>query len=78
MASVKWQDVLETNLGSFFNICRSVIKFMHASKFGRIVNIGSINSQAGQYGQGDYASAKSGIHRYNKVLAQEEAKGVLP
>ena len=51
---------------------------MRASKFGRIVSIGSINSQAGQYGQGDYASAKSGIHRYNKVLAQEDAKGVLP
>ncbi len=78
MASVKWQDVLETNLGSCFNICRSVIKFMRASKFGRIVNIASINSQAGQYGQGDYTAAKSGIHRYNKVLAQEDAKGVLP
>ena len=78
MASVKWQDVLETNLGSCFNICRSVIKFMRASKFGRIVNIGSINSQAGQYGQGDYTAAKSGIHRYNKVLAQKDAKGVLP
>ena len=51
---------------------------MRASKFGRVVNIGSINSQAGQYGQSDYASAKSGTHRYNKVLAQEDAKGVLP
>jgi len=74
MPSVQWHDGLETNLGSCFNICRSVIESRRASKFGRIVNIGSINSQAGQYGQGNYATAKSGTHGFTKALAQEGAK----
>ena len=74
MPSVQWQDGLETNLGSCFNIYRSVIESMRASKLGRIVKIGSINNQAGQYGQGNYATAKSGIHGFTKALAQEGAK----
>ena len=74
MASEQWQDVLDTNLGSCFNMCRSVIESMRAGKFGRIVNIGSINGQAGQYGQVNYAAAKSGIHGFTKALAQEGAK----
>jgi acetoacetyl-CoA reductase len=47
---------------------------MREQKFGRIVNIGSVNGQAGQYGQVNYASAKSGIHGFTKALAQEGAK----
>jgi len=74
MASAQWQDVLDTNLGTCFNMCRSVIEYMHAGKFGRIVNIGSINGQAGQYGQVNYAAAKLGIHGFTKALAQEGAK----
>ena len=69
-----WQAVIDTNLGSCFNMCRNVIEGMRARKFGRIVNIGSINGQAGQYGQVNYAAAKSGIHGFTKALAQEGAR----
>lgn len=69
-----WQAVIDTNLGSCFNMSRAVIEGMRARKYGRIVNIGSINGQAGQYGQVNYAAAKSGIHGFTKALAQEGAK----
>src|SRR4029079_3475113 len=70
-------DVIRSNLTSCFNMCRSVIDGMRERGFGRIVNIGSINGQAGQYGQVNYAAAKSGIHGFTKALAQEGAgKGV--
>jgi acetoacetyl-CoA reductase len=55
-------------------MCRAVIDGMRARSFGRIVNIGSINGQAGQYGQVNYAAAKSGIHGFTKALAQEGAR----
>ena len=73
MTHESWQAVIDTNLGSCFNMCRCVIEGMRARKFGRIVNIGSINGQAGQYGQVNYAAAKSGIHGFTKALAQEGA-----
>ncbi len=69
----QWKQVIETNLGSCFNTCHAVINGMRERKFGRIVNIGSINGQAGQYGQVNYAAAKSGIHGFTKALAQEGA-----
>jgi acetoacetyl-CoA reductase len=69
-----WQDVIDTNLGSCFNMCRCVIEGMRERKFGRIVNVGSINGQGGQYGQVNYAAAKSGIHGFTKALAQEGAR----
>lgn len=69
----QWRQVIETNLGSCFNTCHAVINGMRERKFGRIVNIGSINGQAGQYGQVNYAAAKSGIHGFTKALAQEGA-----
>lgn len=68
-----WQMVIRTNLGSCFNLCRNVIEGMRERRFGRIVNIGSINGQAGQYGQVNYAAAKSGIHGFTKALAMEGA-----
>ena len=72
-----WDQVLDTNLGGCFNMCRAVWEGMLARSFGRIVNIGSINGQAGQYGQVNYAAAKSGIHGFTKALAQEgAAKGI--
>ncbi len=73
MSHDKWQAVIDTNLGSCFNMCRCVIDDMRERKFGRIVNIGSINGQAGQYGQVNYAAAKSGMHGFTKALAQEGA-----
>ncbi|MBV9521587.1 MAG: acetoacetyl-CoA reductase [Alphaproteobacteria bacterium] len=73
----QWNAVIQTNLASCFNMCRCVIEGMRERGFGRIVNIGSINGQAGQYGQANYAAAKSGIHGFTKALAQEGAsKGI--
>ena len=73
MSHEAWQSVLDTNLGSCYNMCRNVIDGMRERKFGRIVNVGSVNGQAGQYGQVNYAAAKSGIHGFTKALAQEGA-----
>jgi acetoacetyl-CoA reductase len=73
MTPEMWNDVIRTDLSSCFNMCRAVIESMRARKFGRIVNIGSINGQGGQYGQVNYAAAKSGIHGFTKALAQEGA-----
>jgi acetoacetyl-CoA reductase len=74
MGFEQWDDVIRTNLTSCFNTCRHVIETMRERKFGRVVNIGSVNGQAGQYGQVNYAAAKSGIHGFTKALAQEGAK----
>src|SRR5947207_13031389 len=73
MSFEQWNAVIQTNLASCFNMSRAVIEGMRSRGFGRIVNIGSINGQAGQYGQVNYAAAKSGIHGFTKALAQEGA-----
>ncbi len=75
MTRQAWNDVIDTNLGGCFNMAKAVFEGMQGRKFGRIVNIGSINGQAGQYGQVNYAAAKSGIHGFTKALAQEGARG---
>jgi acetoacetyl-CoA reductase len=73
----QWNAVIQTNLTSCFNMCHGVLNGMRDRGFGRIVNIGSVNGQAGQYGQVNYAAAKSGIHGFTKALAQEgAAKGI--
>jgi len=69
-----WKEVIDVNLGGCFNMTKAVWAGMNERKFGRIVNIGSINGQAGQYGQVNYAAAKSGIHGFTKALAQEGAR----
>ena len=69
-----WKEVMDTNLGGCFNMAKAVFPGMRNRKRGRIVNIGSINGQAGQYGQVNYAAAKSGIHGFTKALAQEGAR----
>jgi len=72
-----WDHVIDTNLGGCFNLCKACWDGMLERSFGRIVNIGSINGQAGQYGQVNYAAAKSGIHGFTKALAHEgAAKGI--
>ena len=73
MSFEQWNAVIQTNLTSCFNMSRAVIEGMRARGFGRIVSIGSINGQAGQYGQVNYAAAKSGLHGFTKALAQEGA-----
>lgn len=74
MTREMWDAVVDTNLGSCFNLCKVTFDGMRERKFGRIVNIGSMNGQAGQYGQVNYAAAKSGIHGFTKALAQEGAR----
>ena len=74
MDHAKWQEVIDTNLGGCFNMAKAVWDGMVSRNYGRIVNIGSINGQAGQYGQVNYAAAKSGIHGFTKALAQEGAR----
>ncbi|MFC3100253.1 acetoacetyl-CoA reductase [Altererythrobacter lauratis] len=69
-----WADVLKINLGGCFNMAKACFPHMRDQKWGRIINIGSINGQAGQYGQVNYAAAKSGIHGFTKALAQEGAR----
>jgi acetoacetyl-CoA reductase len=77
MTRTGWDEVLNTNLGGCFNMCKAAWDGMLGRGFGRVVNIGSINGQAGQYGQVNYAAAKSGIHGFTKALAQEGAsKGI--
>ncbi len=69
-----WDEVMRVNLGGCFNMAKAVFPSMRERGWGRIVNIGSINGQGGQYGQVNYAAAKSGIHGFTKALAQEGAK----
>jgi acetoacetyl-CoA reductase len=75
MSRQMWDEVIDVNLGGCFNMAQAVFQGMQSRKFGRIVNIGSINGQAGQYGQVNYAAAKSGIHGFTKALAHEGARG---
>jgi acetoacetyl-CoA reductase len=74
MKPEQWTAVVNTNLGSLFNMCRPVIEGMRARKFGRIVNISSINGQKGQMGQTNYSAAKAGEIGFTKALAQESAR----
>ncbi|TMJ31584.1 MAG: acetoacetyl-CoA reductase [Alphaproteobacteria bacterium] len=74
MTPEHWTTVINTNLNSLFNMCRPVIEGMRARKFGRIVNISSINGQKGQIGQCNYSAAKAGEIGFTKALAQESAK----
>src|SRR6266496_2712370 len=74
MTPEQWGAVVNTNLNSLFNMCRPVIEGMRARKFGRIVNISSINGQKGQMGQSNYSAAKAGDLGFTKALAQENAK----
>ena len=74
MSFEDWNEVLRINLGGCFNMAKATFGGMRERGWGRIVNIGSINGQGGQYGQVNYAAAKSGIHGFTKALAQEGAK----
>jgi acetoacetyl-CoA reductase len=70
----QWQKVMQTNLDSLFYITRQVINGMITRGYGRIINISSINSQKGQFGQVNYSAAKAGIHGFTKSLAHEVAR----
>ena len=74
MKPEQWLAVINTNLVSLFNMCRPVIEGMRERKFGRIINISSINGQKGQFGQVNYSAAKAGDIGFTKALALENAK----
>jgi acetoacetyl-CoA reductase len=74
MKPEQWTEVINTNLNSLFNMCRPLIEGMRARKFGRIINISSINGQKGQMGQTNYSAAKAGEIGFTKALALESAK----
>jgi len=74
MSALQWQEVISTNLNSCFNVTRPVIDDMRGKKWGRIIQISSINGQKGQYGQANYAASKAGMHGFTISLAQENAK----
>jgi acetoacetyl-CoA reductase len=74
MTPEQWNEVINTNLSSLFNMCRPVIEGMRGRKFGRIINISSINGQKGQFGQTNYSAAKAGELGFTKALAQESAR----
>jgi acetoacetyl-CoA reductase len=74
MTLEQWNAVINTNLGSLFNVTRQVIDGMRTRKFGRIINISSINGQKGQFGQVNYSAAKAGDIGFTKALALENAK----
>lgn len=78
MDKSQWDSVLRTNLDSAFNVTRHVVNAMSQNKFGRIVNISSVNGQKGQFGQANYSAAKAGLHGFTMAVAQElAAKGVM-
>ena len=77
MTRAQWDEVIDTNLNSLFNVTKQVVEGMAAKGWGRIVNISSVNGQKGQLGQTNYSTAKAGIHGFTMALAQELAsKGV--
>ncbi len=74
MTREMWDAVIDTNLGSCFNLCKLTFEGMRGKKFGRVVNVSSVNGLAGQFGQSNYSAAKSGMVGFTKALAQEGAR----
>jgi acetoacetyl-CoA reductase len=74
MTPDQWYAVINTNLNSLFNMSRPVWEGMRARKFGRIINISSINGQKGQFGQANYSASKAGDIGFTKALALEGAR----
>ena len=77
MQRAQWDEVLDVNLGSAFNLCGHALAGMQARAFGRVVNISSVSGQTGNFGQTNYAAAKAGLHGFTMSLAREVAtKGI--
>ena len=74
MTPVMWKDVIDTNLTGLFNMTHGVWGGMRERKFGRVINISSVNGQKGQAGQANYSAAKAGDLGFTKALAQEGAR----
>lgn len=74
MSETQWEEVISANLDSVFNMTRQVLNGMLERKFGRIINVSSVNAQKGQLGQTNYSAAKAGMHGFTKALSQEVAR----
>lgn len=74
MTKEAWNAVINTDLNSMFNMTKHVLDDMLEKKWGRIINISSINGQKGQFGQANYSAAKSGVHGFTMAVAQEVAR----
>ena len=77
MSREQWDAVINTNLGSLFNMCRNVVDGMRSRNYGRIINISSVNGQKGQFGQVNYSAAKAGEIGFTKSLAIELARNKI-
>ena len=73
MSVAQWREVISTNLDAAFFITQPLFAGMCARRYGRIVNIASVNGQKGQFGQANYSAAKAGLHGFSMALAQEGA-----
>lgn len=73
MSVQQWREVIDVNLGSCFNMCRTVIEGMRERRFGRVINMSSVNGLSGQAGQTNYAASKAGLIGFTKSLALEGA-----
>ena len=73
MTAGQWKEVLDVNLGGCFNMCRVVIEGMRERRFGRVINMSSVNGLSGQAGQTNYAASKAGLIGFTKALALEGA-----
>ncbi len=74
MVKADWDAVINTNLDSCFNMTKQVIESMVGRRWGRIINVSSVNGQKGAFGQTNYSAAKAGMHGFTKALAVEVAK----
>jgi len=74
MTKADWDAVIRTNLDSVFNMTKQVMDGMVERKWGRVVNVSSVNGQKGAFGQTNYSAAKAGMHGFTKALALEVAK----
>ncbi len=74
MTKADWDAVISTNLDSAFNMTKQVMDGMLERKWGRVINVSSVNGQKGAFGQTNYAAAKAGMHGFTKALALEVAR----
>lgn len=74
MMPEQWQQVIDANLTSVFNMTRNILPNMIENEYGRIINISSINGRKGQFGQCNYAATKAALYGFTKSLALEVAR----
>jgi 3-oxoacyl-[acyl-carrier protein] reductase len=71
MSEEQWDRVIEVNLKGYFNFTRQAAPIFKEQKYGKIINITSINGLRGKFGQTNYSASKAGIIGFTKSLAKE-------